>query len=61
MVYNASRKDFPADVAQLAEQLFRKQQVVGSSPTIGSSDSQGVSALLAPLFLFLTPILTPTR
>ena len=27
---------FSADIAQLAEQLFCKQQVVGSSPSIGS-------------------------
>jgi hypothetical protein len=27
-----------ADVAQLAEQLFRKQQVAGSSPAIGSTE-----------------------
>ena len=26
-----------AGIAQLAEQLFRKQQVVGSSPTLGST------------------------
>lgn len=28
-----------ADVAQLVEQLYRKQLVVGSSPTIGSDKS----------------------
>src|SRR5262245_18683182 len=28
----------PAGVAQLAEQLIRNQQVVGSSPTAGSSE-----------------------
>ena len=30
-----------ADIAQLAEQLFCKQQVVGSSPTVGSPQRSG--------------------
>ena len=30
--------DFCADVAQLAEQLICNQQVIGSSPIIGSMD-----------------------
>jgi hypothetical protein len=29
-----------ADVAQQAEQLFRKQQVAGSSPAIGSTENR---------------------
>ncbi|GEM_PF-6732014 len=28
-----------ADVAQLAEQLIRNEQVIGSNPVIGSKDS----------------------
>jgi hypothetical protein len=37
MLYSASlRKRAQAGLAQLVEQLFRKQQVVGSSPTVGS-------------------------
>ena len=31
-----------ADVAQLAEQLICNQQVIGSSPIIGSLDLQGL-------------------
>ena len=40
VVYASARKSFAADVAQLAEQRFRKPQVVGSIPTIGSSRIQ---------------------
>jgi len=29
-----------ADLAQLAEQLFRKQQVAGSSPAVGSTENR---------------------
>ena len=39
-----------ADVAQLVEQLFCKQSVVGSSPTIGSSNN---SELIIQNFLKL--------
>jgi hypothetical protein len=39
-----------ADVAQLVEQLIRNQQVIGSSPIVGSIDSS---------FLFSTSHTTP--
>jgi hypothetical protein len=35
-----------ADVAQLVEQLIRNQQVVGSSPTIGSNDYPNIPQYL---------------
>jgi hypothetical protein len=34
-IISAPGKSYPADIAQSVEQLFRKQQVVGSSPTVG--------------------------
>ena len=33
----------PADIAQLVERLIRNQQVMGSSPIIGSSRYRGVA------------------
>ena len=39
-----------ADLAQLVEQLFRKQQVVGSSPTVGSKFGGQVSVRLSVRF-----------
>ena len=36
-----------AGVAQSAEQLFCKQQVIGSSPIVGSVDGQNVNACSA--------------
>ena len=36
-----------ADVAQSAEQLSCKQQVIGSSPIVGSVDGQNVNACSA--------------
>jgi len=57
-----------ADLAQLAEQLFRKQQVAGSSPAVGSMENPVVAtnegppagSPVVPLFGF-TPIHTPNR
>ena len=40
-VINGLSKRSSADVAQLAEQCFRKAKVVGSNPTIGSNASRG--------------------
>ena len=53
-----------ADVAQLVEQLIRNQQVIGSSPIVGSIDSAAPSSLVARnlkrlkhfLSLFLHPV-----
>ena len=41
------RGTFKADVAQLAEQLIRNQQVRGSNPRIGSSQYKGKSSAYA--------------
>ncbi len=44
VLYSRVRRASPfprAGLAQLVEQLFRKQQVVGSSPTVGSTPSGG--------------------
>jgi hypothetical protein len=57
-----------ADLAQLAEQLFRKQQVAGSSPAVGSTENLAVARKsgpptimpVAPISAF-TPIHTPNR
>ena len=37
-----------ADLAQLAEQLFRKQQVAGSSPAVGSMENPVVATKSGP-------------
>jgi hypothetical protein len=34
--HNVTILEEPADVAQLVEQLIRNQQVIGSSPIVGS-------------------------
>jgi hypothetical protein len=55
-----------ADLAQLVEQLFRKQQVVGSSPMVGSTETPAIApktgaptSLSVPPFSAFTPIHTP--
>ena len=37
----APNPKYPAEVAQLVEQLIRNQQVVGSTPILGSVKSRG--------------------
>ncbi len=44
------RGTFKADVAQLAEQLIRNQQVRGSNPRIGSNKIKGLQ-----VFMSVTP------
>ena len=43
-----------ADIAQLAEQLFCKQQVIGSSPIVGSGDSLASNFIQARLSSLIT-------
>ena len=40
-----------ADVAQLVEQLIRNEQVIGSSPVIGSSQLKNVFCMLIILHI----------
>ena len=50
-VINGLSKRSSADVAQLAEQCFRKAKVVGSNPTIGSNASRagGSESFISPI------------
>ena len=51
----------PADVAQLVEQRFRKPQVTGSNPVVGSPSKMRRFTYenRAFIFAFLFPILAP--
>ena len=40
-----------ADVAQLVEQLIRNEQVIGSSPVIGSSQLKNAFCMLIILYI----------
>jgi hypothetical protein len=48
-----------ADVAQLVEQLIRNQQVIGSSPIVGSIDSFALAHNLNRLKHFLSLFMHP--